>query len=114
MSTRRSARIRNIDLGVAAKSAQSAPAPTAPPKRKRKAPAEDENDESTAKGKKAPTKKAKATTSTGRKTRPKVNTAAENETQDETVSVPDDVLSVLPAEILQQVLESVSPHSFQA
>ncbi|SCN64586.1 uncharacterized protein FFB20_00803 [Fusarium fujikuroi] len=88
MSTRRSARIRNIDLGVAPKPAQSAPTPPAPPKRKRKAPAEDENDESTAKGKKAPTKKAKATTST--------------------VSVPDDVLSVLPAEILQQILESVN------
>ncbi|KLP04147.1 uncharacterized protein Y057_2090 [Fusarium fujikuroi] len=86
MSTRRSARIRNIDLGVAPKPAQSAPTPPAPPKRKRKAPAEDENDESTAKGKKAPTKKAKATTST----------------------VPDDVLSVLPAEILQQILESVN------
>ncbi|QGI71117.1 hypothetical protein CEK27_003446 [Fusarium fujikuroi] len=98
MSTRRSARIRNIDLGVAPKPAQSAPTPPAPPKRKRKAPAEDENDESTAKGKKAPTKKAKATTSTGRKTKPK----------DETVSVPDDVLSVLPAEILQQILESVN------
>ncbi|QGJ02010.1 hypothetical protein CEK26_003454 [Fusarium fujikuroi] len=93
MSTRRSARIRNIDLGVAPKPAQSAPTPPAPPKRKRKAPAEDENDESTAKGK---------------KTKPKVNTAAENETQDETVSVPDDVLSVLPAEILQQILESVN------
>ncbi|CVL03676.1 uncharacterized protein FMAN_15060 [Fusarium mangiferae] len=108
MSTRRSARIRNIDLGVAAKSAQSAPTPTAPPKRKRKAPAEDEKDESTAKGKKAPTKKAKATTSAGRKTKPKANAAAEIETEDETVPVPDDVLSVLPAEILQQILESVN------
>ncbi|CVL11786.1 uncharacterized protein FPRN_14838 [Fusarium proliferatum] len=108
MSTRRSARIRNIDLGVAPKSAQSAPGPTAPPKRKRKAPAEDENDESTAKGKKAPTKKAKAITSTGRKPKPKVNAEAEIETQDETVPVPDDVLSVLPAEILQQILESVN------
>ncbi|KAF5623581.1 hypothetical protein F25303_11790 [Fusarium sp. NRRL 25303] len=108
MSTRRSARIRNIDLGVGAESAQSAPTPAAPPKRKRKAPAEDEKDELTAKGKKASTKKAKATTQAGRKIKPKVNTAAEIETQDETVPVPDDVLSVLPAEILQQILESVN------
>ncbi|KAF5642436.1 uncharacterized protein FTJAE_3593 [Fusarium tjaetaba] len=108
MSTRRSARIRNIDLGVATKPAQSAPAPTAPPKRKRKAPAEDEKDESTAKGKKAPAKKVKATTSTGRKPKSKVDATAESETLNETALVPDDVLSVLPAEILHQILESVN------
>ncbi|KAF5971270.1 hypothetical protein FCOIX_9949 [Fusarium coicis] len=108
MSTRRSARIRNIDLGVTTKPAQSAPASTAPPKRKRKAPAEDEQDESTTKGKKAPAKKVKATTSHGRKSTSKVNTTAESEIQKETVPVPDDVLSVLPAEILQQILESVN------
>ncbi|EWG51707.1 hypothetical protein FVEG_10604 [Fusarium verticillioides 7600] len=103
MSTRRSARIRNIDLGVNTKPAQSAPAPTASPKRKRKAPAEDEQDEPTTKGKKAPPRKVKATTS-----KSKVNTTAESEIQKETVPVPDDVLSVLPAEILQQILESVN------
>lgn len=103
MSTRRSARIRNIDLGVNTKPAQSAPAPTASPKRKRKAPAEDEQDEPTTKGKKAPPRKVKATAS-----KSKVNTTAESEIQKETVPVPDDVLSVLPAEILQQILESVS------
>lgn len=108
MSTRRSARIRNIDLGVNTKPAQSTPAPTAPPKRKRKALAEDEQDEPTTKGKKAPAKKVKATTSPGRKSKSKVNTTAESEIQKETVPVPDDVLSVLPAEILQQILESVS------
>ncbi|RBQ80916.1 hypothetical protein FVER14953_10604 [Fusarium verticillioides] len=108
MSTRRSARIRNIDLGVNTKPAQSTPAPTAPPKRKRKALAEDEQDEPTTKGKKAPAKKVKATTSPGRKSKSKVNTTAESEIQKETVPVPDDVLSVLPAEILQQILESVN------
>ncbi|KAF5560143.1 hypothetical protein FNAPI_4310 [Fusarium napiforme] len=108
MSTRRSARIRNIDLGVATKPAQSAPSPTAPPKRKRKAPVEDEKDESTAKGKKAPVKRVKATTSAGRMPKSKVNATAESETQEETVPVPDDVLSVLPAEILHQILESVN------
>ncbi|KAF5693654.1 hypothetical protein FDENT_1886 [Fusarium denticulatum] len=108
MSTRRSTRIRNIDLGVTAKSAEPAPAPTAPPKRKRKAPAEDEKDEPTTKEKKVPAKKVKGTTSTGRKPKSKVNATAESETQEETVPVPDDVLSVLPAEILQQILESVN------
>ncbi|KAF5575844.1 hypothetical protein FPCIR_12983 [Fusarium pseudocircinatum] len=113
MSTRRSARIRNIDLGVTAKSAEPVPAPTAPPKRKRKAPAEDEKDEPTAKGKKVPAKKVKATTSAGRKPKSKVDATAESETQEETVPVPDDSLSVLPAEILQQILESVGLHQFK-
>jgi hypothetical protein len=113
MSTRRSARIRNIDLGVATKPAQSAPAPTAPPKRKRKALAEDEKDEPTTKGKKAPAKKVKATTSPGRRPKSTVNATAETETREETLPVPDDVLSVLPAEILQQILESVSLHQFE-
>ncbi|KAF5717116.1 hypothetical protein FMUND_5934 [Fusarium mundagurra] len=107
MSTRRSARIRNIDLGVNAKPAESAPAPTAPLKRKRKA-VEDEKDEPTTKGKKVPAKKAKATKPTDQKSRLKANATAVIETQKDTVPVPDDVLSVLPAEILQQILESVN------
>ncbi|EXK84527.1 hypothetical protein FOQG_11316 [Fusarium oxysporum f. sp. raphani 54005] len=110
MSTRRSARIRNIDLGVTAEPTKPAlaPAPAAPPKRKRKAPAEDEKDEPTTKGKKGPAKKVKATKVDNAKTKSKANATAEIETQKETVPVPDDVLSVLPAEILQQILESVN------
>ncbi|KAG5747416.1 hypothetical protein H9Q72_012303 [Fusarium xylarioides] len=81
MSTRRSARIRNIDLGVTSKSAEPAPAPTAPPKRKRKASAEDEKDEPTTKGKKVPVKKVKATKTTHQKTKAKANFTAEIETQ---------------------------------
>ncbi|KAF4958090.1 hypothetical protein FGADI_2648 [Fusarium gaditjirri] len=104
MSTRRSARIRNIDLGV---TAQPAPTPAPPaPKRKRKAPAEDEKVEPTTKGKKAPTNRLKATKPADAKANLKVNATAEIETQKETLPAPDDVLSVLPAEILQQILES--------
>ncbi|KAI3580469.1 hypothetical protein IWW34DRAFT_429375 [Fusarium oxysporum f. sp. albedinis] len=110
MSTRRSARIRNIDLGVTAEPTKPtlAPAPAAPPKTKRKAPAEDEKDEPTTKGKKGPAKKVKATKVDNAKTKSKANATAEIETQKETVPIPDDVLSVLPAEILQQILESVN------
>ncbi|PNP84123.1 hypothetical protein FNYG_02811 [Fusarium nygamai] len=108
MSTRRSARIRNIDLGVTAKSAESAPASTAPPNRKRKAPAQDENDEQTTKGKKTPVKKVKAGKPTDSKAKSKADVSFEIDTQEGTVPVPDDVLSVLPAEILQQILESVN------
>ncbi|KAF5563902.1 hypothetical protein FPHYL_4929 [Fusarium phyllophilum] len=108
MSTRRSARIRNIDLGVTSKSAEPAPAPTAPPKRKRKASAEDEKDEPTTKGKKVPVKKVKATRPADAKAKSKLNATAQAEAVSETIPVPDDVLSVLPAEILQQILESVN------
>jgi hypothetical protein len=115
MSTRRSARIRNIDLGVTAEPTKPtlAPAPAAPPKTKRKAPAEDEKDEPTTKGKKGPAKKVKATKVDNAKTKSKANATAAIETQKETVPVPDDVLSVLPAEILQQILESVGLHQSQ-
>ncbi|KAF5545915.1 hypothetical protein FMEXI_5831 [Fusarium mexicanum] len=108
MSTRRSARIRNIDLGVTAKPAEPAPEPTAPQKRKRKAPDQDKKDEPTTKGKKVPVKKIKTTTSAVSKPKSKANATAETETLNDTVPVPDDVLSVLPAEILQQILESVN------
>ncbi|KAF5635852.1 hypothetical protein F52700_5164 [Fusarium sp. NRRL 52700] len=108
MSTRRSARIRNIDLGVTPKPAEPAPEPTAPPKRKRKAQVEDDKDEPTTKGKKVPAKKVKATKPADAKAKSKINAAAEIETQQETATVPDDVLSVLPAEILQQILESIN------
>ncbi|KAL5589940.1 hypothetical protein FOVSG1_011807 [Fusarium oxysporum f. sp. vasinfectum] len=110
MSTRRSARIRNIDLGVTAGPAKPAPTPAAatPPKRKRKAPAEDDKDEPAAKGKKAPAKRVKATISASRKEKSKANATPEIETQNETATIHDDVLSVLPAEILQQILESVN------
>ncbi|KAF4499691.1 hypothetical protein FAGAP_4142 [Fusarium agapanthi] len=106
MSTRRSARIRNIDLGVTAKPAEPAPEPTAPQRRKRKAQAEDEKDEPTTKAKKAPAKKVKATRPAGRKS--KVNDTAETETRNGTVPAPGDLLSVLPVEILQQILENVN------
>ncbi|KAF4442079.1 hypothetical protein FACUT_2302 [Fusarium acutatum] len=107
MSTRRSTRIRNLDLGVTSRAAESAPTATAPT-RKRKAPTEDERDEPTTKGKKAPAKKAKGEKSAARKPKSKANPTAETETLNETVPAPDDVLSVMPAEILQQILESVN------
>ncbi|KAF5988291.1 hypothetical protein FBULB1_1515 [Fusarium bulbicola] len=105
MSTRRSARIRNIDLGVTAKPAEPAPEPQ---KTKRKAPDQDKKDEPTTEGKKVPVKKAKTATSAVSKPKSKANAIAETETLNDTAPVPDDVLSVLPAEILQQILESVN------
>ncbi|KAF5247602.1 hypothetical protein FANTH_6353 [Fusarium anthophilum] len=108
MSTRRSARIRNIDLGVTTKPAEPAPESIAAQKRKRKAPDQDKKDEPTTKGKKVPVKKVKTTTSAISKPKSKANATAETETLNDTVPVLDNVLSVLPAEILQQILETVN------
>ncbi|KAF9773550.1 hypothetical protein IL306_008622 [Fusarium sp. DS 682] len=92
MAPRRSARIRNIELGVTLD----------PPKRKRNA--EDDSDEedepTTMVNKSATAKKAKLNE--------KTNGTTEVESHDENTLAPDDVLSVLPAEILQQILESVN------
>jgi len=116
MSMRRSARIRNIDFGVTTESAKHAPA-TAPPdplKGKRKASAEDKTDEPITKDEKQLAKKAKTAIAARRRVKTKANPAPEFEAQNETPTVHDDVLSVLPAEILQQILESVSQFQIQA
>ncbi|KAF4345160.1 hypothetical protein FBEOM_866 [Fusarium beomiforme] len=109
MPPRRSARIRNIDMSVAAEPPKpvAATAPAAPPKRKRKAPAPDEKDEpATNANKSVVLKKAKVAKEAKGKKRSDANAPPKVEAHDENTPAPDDVLSVLPAEILQQILES--------
>jgi meiotically up-regulated gene 157 (Mug157) protein len=111
---RRSTRIRNIDLGVTAESDKPAtvPAPAGTSK-KRKVSIEDVQEkatepkrQATAKTKKVPAKgKGKTETETktnGAATKPSADIAIHHN------QVPDDALSVLPAEILETILENVS------
>ncbi|KAJ3548774.1 hypothetical protein NM208_g852 [Fusarium decemcellulare] len=105
-AVRRSARIRNIELGVPPEPPKPAPAkPQA--SRKRKPSTKDEGVEGAPKG-----KKRGATGRAGKLGKPTVIKEVENTSPEDDVSppleAPDDALSTLPAEILQSILENVN------
>jgi ribosome recycling factor len=115
---RRSTRIRNIDLGVTPESdkpaAVSAPAGTS---KKRKVSTEDVQEKAT-ESKRQVTAKTKNVQAKGKgktKAEAKTNDAATVPSVDNAIhhnQVPDDALSVLPAEILETILENVSIKSY--
>jgi hypothetical protein len=111
---RRSTRIRNIDLGVTVESDKPAtvPAPAGTSK-KRKVSIEDVQEKATGPKRQATTKTKKVPVKEKErgKAEAKNNGAATEPSADNAIHhnpVPDDALSVLPAEILETILENVS------
>lgn len=113
-ATRRSTRIRNIDLGVTAESNKPAVAPAvAGVSKKRKVSSEDAQEATEPKRKiAARTKKVPVKGKGKTKAESIAKDAAAKPSLDNAiqqyVQVPDDALSVLPAEILETILENVS------
>ncbi|KAM0325589.1 hypothetical protein ACHAPQ_007989 [Fusarium lateritium] len=108
---RRSTRIRNVDLGVAAES--DTPVTVPGTSKKRKVSIENVQDEATEPKRKTTAKTKKAAVKGKAKTKTETNptdTAAERAADNpiQHNQVPDDALSVLPAEILETILENVN------
>jgi hypothetical protein len=110
---RRSTRLRNIDLGVAAETDKTATVPAPGVSKKRKVSGEDVQETTESKRKNTTrTKKVPAKEKVKAKAEAKTNVAATEPSVDNALQqhgqVPDDALSVLPAEILETILENVS------